>query len=335
MRKEFNNLVAVMNRYDLYQANYEVGQALKKLEDKITELEKRMQCVVKCAKEIQGVTNKFEGSNGEEIKINLSDLEIIERASNDVELALDLNDGMCIEDNWYELFNEPEVVEPTNSYKALQDNQVVKEIIAKLRAIDVDGETMQYIIEQVGMSDQMSRQLIMSNPESNTKDLLEEKINLVNQNSRRKLAEVQLKLMDDIRANANINIVTCGNCGTLLLHNSEDESILCFGCKREMDLSDCPDYWYEGCLENGEFNDEPTKSYKNKVTKSAFLNWYFSDIDIAESVSNRVIADLKCSGKTTLTAQELFDECGYIPQYICEIDGDGEYVPSEVEFIQD
>jgi hypothetical protein len=176
MRKEFNNLVVVMNRYDLYQANDEVGQALKMLEDKITELEKRMQCVVKCAKEIQGVANKFEGSNGEEIKMKPSDLEIIERASNDVELALDLNDGMCIEDNWYGLFKEPEVVAPTNSYKAPQDNQVVQEIIAKLKAIDVDGETMQYIIEQVGMSDQMLRQLIMSNPESDTKDLLEEKI---------------------------------------------------------------------------------------------------------------------------------------------------------------
>ena len=76
-------------------------------------------------------------------------------------------------------------------------------------------------------------------------------------------------------------------------------------------------------------------NFKNKVTKSAFLDWYFSDLDIAESVSNRVIADLKRDGKSTLTARELFDECGYIPQYICEIDGDGEYVPSEVEFIQD
>jgi hypothetical protein len=182
MRTEFNNLVAVMNRYDLYQVNDEVGQALKMLEDKITELEKRMKCAVNCAKEIQVVTNQFEGSNGEEINLKLSDLEIIERASNDVELALDLNDGMCIEDNWYGLFEEPEVVAPTNSYKAPQDNQVVQEIIAKLKSIDVDGETMEYIIEQVGMTDQMLRQLIMNNPHTDTTDILEEKTNLVNQN---------------------------------------------------------------------------------------------------------------------------------------------------------
>jgi hypothetical protein len=42
----------------------------------------------------------------------------------------------------------------------------------------VDGETMEYILEQVGMTDQMLRQLIMNNPESETKDLLEEKISL-------------------------------------------------------------------------------------------------------------------------------------------------------------
>ena len=80
--------------------------------------------------------------------------------------------------------------------------------------------------------------------------------------SRRELAQEQLDLMDDIRAKANINMVTCGHCGTILLHEmksiNEDNTIVCFGCKREMDLSDCPDYWYEGCIENSEFDeDEP------------------------------------------------------------------------------
>ncbi len=47
---------------------------------------------------------------------------------------------------------------------ALMESQskrdVVKEIIKKLQTIDVDGETMQYIIEKVGMEDQMLKQLI-------------------------------------------------------------------------------------------------------------------------------------------------------------------------------
>jgi hypothetical protein len=56
--------------------------------------------------------------------------------------------------------------------------QRVHQVIDILREINVDGETMQYIIEKVGMTDQMLRQLIMSNPESDTKDILEEKIDL-------------------------------------------------------------------------------------------------------------------------------------------------------------
>ena len=59
-----------------------------------------------------------------------------------------------------------------------QNSGVVETIINMLKHIDVDGETMQHIIEEVGMNDQMLRQLIMNNPESETKDYLEEKITL-------------------------------------------------------------------------------------------------------------------------------------------------------------
>jgi predicted transcriptional regulator len=59
-----------------------------------------------------------------------------------------------------------------------QNSGVVETIIDMLKFIDVDGETMQHIIEEVGMNDQMLRQLIMSNPESEIKDYLEEKITL-------------------------------------------------------------------------------------------------------------------------------------------------------------
>jgi len=80
--------------------------------------------------------------------------------------------------------------------------------------------------------------------------------------TKRELAQEQLNLMNDIRAKANINIVTCGHCGTILLHEmksiNEDNTIECFGCKSEMDVCDCPDYWYDGCIENMEFDeDEP------------------------------------------------------------------------------
>jgi hypothetical protein len=54
----------------------------------------------------------------------------------------------------------------------------VEQVIDILRDIDVDGETLQYIIEKVGMTDQMLRQLVMNNPYTDTSDLLEEKVRL-------------------------------------------------------------------------------------------------------------------------------------------------------------
>jgi len=81
------------------------------------------------------------------------------------------------------------------------------------------------------------------------------------------LAQKQLDLMNDIRAKSNINMVTCGDCGTILLHDIDREfdkdPLICFGCKTEhFDASSCPDYWYNGCIENMEFDEyepEPTK----------------------------------------------------------------------------
>jgi hypothetical protein len=53
----------------------------------------------------------------------------------------------------------------------------VNEIIEKLKAIEIDGENMQYILEQVGMTDQMHRQLVMRNP-IDTEILLQERKSL-------------------------------------------------------------------------------------------------------------------------------------------------------------
>ena len=55
---------------------------------------------------------------------------------------------------------------------------VVNKAIEDLKRIDIDGETMQYIIEKLGMNDQMLRQLILSNPQSDTIDLLNKHIRL-------------------------------------------------------------------------------------------------------------------------------------------------------------
>jgi hypothetical protein len=89
--------------------------------------------------------------------------------------------------------------------------------------------------------------------------------------TKRELAQKQLDLMEEIRYLANINMVTCGNCGTILLHDmkpiNKENTITCFGCKSEMELSDCPDYWYEGCIENSEFDeDEPIQELTKDIS---------------------------------------------------------------------
>jgi len=49
---------------------------------------------------------------------------------------------------------------------------VVNEAIENLKRIDVDGETMQYIIENLGMDDQMLRQLVLTKPKIETLNIL-------------------------------------------------------------------------------------------------------------------------------------------------------------------
>ena len=74
--------------------------------------------------------------------------------------------------------------------------------------------------------------------------------------SKRNLVIEQIELMNHIRTYANINIVTCGHCGSVILHHTDLEGTLtCYDCKSEMDLSDCPDLFYSG-MENSSIYDE-------------------------------------------------------------------------------
>jgi hypothetical protein len=51
-------------------------------------------------------------------------------------------------------------------------------VIEILNILEIDGETMQHVIENTGMQDQMLRQLIMSAPIDQVQELITEKINL-------------------------------------------------------------------------------------------------------------------------------------------------------------
>lgn len=74
----------------------------------------------------------------------------------------------------------------------LTKEQKVLNIINLCKDIDIDGETMEYILEKVAMTDQMLRQLVMNNPQSNTIDLLNEKIKLDNE---------RLRIINNIKRN--------------------------------------------------------------------------------------------------------------------------------------
>lgn len=70
--------------------------------------------------------------------------------------------------------------------------------------------------------------------------------------TKREIALYQIELQERIQK-IGINLLTCGHCGSVLLHESKNETVECF-C-RTIAESDCPDYWYRGIENNAEFND--------------------------------------------------------------------------------
>lgn len=58
--------------------------------------------------------------------------------------------------------------------------QILDHIIAQLKQIEVDGESMEYIIRETGMDVQMLRQLIMGGNVHTIRYFLDERIELMN-----------------------------------------------------------------------------------------------------------------------------------------------------------
>ena len=62
---------------------------------------------------------------------------------------------------------------------SLKENfAIVFDIIQELKKIEVDGETMQYILEKTGMEWQMLRQLMLTLPLEQVEYLIEERQDL-------------------------------------------------------------------------------------------------------------------------------------------------------------
>lgn len=104
MRKEFNNLVELLSNLQLPSP---IGMAIMNLEHKIDEVEKRIECARRSAKEINDSISKYTQrvDDQESFVMTVDSHDSIQNGSNDVLIALDLNEDMCIEDNWYNLFS--------------------------------------------------------------------------------------------------------------------------------------------------------------------------------------------------------------------------------------
>ena len=81
-----------------------------------------------------------------------------------------------VSDEAWTLLNNIDIACDLNSDEALTwrvFNHPAEQVIKDLKMMDVDGETMQYILEQVGMSDQMLRQLTVSSKTYDIDSLIE------------------------------------------------------------------------------------------------------------------------------------------------------------------
>ena len=76
------------------------------------------------------------------------------------------------EKNYYKSYR---VINETEQMASRVDREVILKVIEQLKYIEVDGETMQYILKRVGMEDQMLRQLVMSQPIGEVEYMFEER----------------------------------------------------------------------------------------------------------------------------------------------------------------
>lgn len=110
MRKEFYELVEIMIEWHLFQKDDDVDVALTNLSNKIDEVEKRIECAVRSAREVNNLISKYteDVDNHKPINMSVDDHDFILNRTNDVDIALALDDNMCVADNWYNLFSPKE-----------------------------------------------------------------------------------------------------------------------------------------------------------------------------------------------------------------------------------
>jgi hypothetical protein len=104
-----------------------------------------------------------QASNGEQREFELDFADVIEVFDTN-SVTLTTEDGKSLQITYDERGYFKSYFVDVEPITALMDHPTVRwevqNIIDKLRFLEVDGETMQYILEKVGMEDQMLKQLI-------------------------------------------------------------------------------------------------------------------------------------------------------------------------------
>ena len=92
-------------------------------------------------------------------------------------------------------------------------NYIINNIIFQLNHIDVTGEEMQYILESVGMEDQMLRQLIMTSNQDRIEELYGERLVLENTHKMVNEYKETMQKASDLLLNAIDELDTFGEVG--------------------------------------------------------------------------------------------------------------------------
>tara|TARA_B100001094_G_scaffold321325_1_gene368888 strand:- start:1922 stop:2452 length:531 start_codon:yes stop_codon:yes gene_type:complete len=134
MRKELNKLIENLERFSAIDDDA-VGVALDNLYNKISEVEKRLVCVVKTNKDIQDGVHKIIETND---SITASDCILhdeVLRATYDVAIAVNLNDNEPIEENWYGLFDKQK-----SEIEKDKQRREIEKLVERLEMIENDSE---------------------------------------------------------------------------------------------------------------------------------------------------------------------------------------------------
>ena len=115
-----------------------------------------------------------QASNSTQREFELDFADIIE-VYDEHETQITTQCGRTLIIHWYSngYYQSYQVIYETAQMEQHATN--VNRVVNILREIDVDGETMQYIIKKVGLEDQMLRQLVMISDSTYLNDLMEER----------------------------------------------------------------------------------------------------------------------------------------------------------------